>query len=432
MDATVHERGRMVCRADSIGRLILGWTRGRLRGCGERGQAVVEYGGLLVLVAAIIGALSTFGSSGVAGYISSGVQHLLCEINLGSVGGSCPNTASPGATSGSQSASLRPSGADIRQAEQKAFGSTRLVDACAGGPSASSLAAQRAPTSAACKAALAELSPHDQAVLAVVAAALQANQPSNQGNFFLLLQSYLRDPAYAVIALSPRAQQEQANGNNLLSHLQAHGGDLWDGLLGSLCGGYGICLGGDVLAQSYQQAYHSSASIARITSKVALVTGVAAALKDLALSGVRAALIRFGASGSDAQRAEQAVEELEGGAGAAGSGRGGIGPVQKGQAGVGRAIGELEAQGYTVTGTEVTIQTPVGRVRVDVVAKDQNGNLIFEVKNGPSARVSPNQQRVFAYIREHGGTPVGANAENAGLPAGQPISPTPVRVIHFR
>jgi hypothetical protein len=67
---------------------------------------VVEYGGLLVLVAAIIGALSSFGSSGVAGYISSGVQHVLCEINLGSVSGSCPNTASPGATSGSQSASL--------------------------------------------------------------------------------------------------------------------------------------------------------------------------------------------------------------------------------------------------------------------------------------------------------------------------------------
>jgi streptogramin lyase len=105
--------------------------------------------------------------------------------------------------------------------------------------------------------------------------------------------------------------------------------------------------------------------------------------------------------------------------------------VLKGQAGVQRAIGELESQGYTVSGTEVTIQTPVGRTRVDIVARDPNGNLIFEVKNGPSARVNPNQQRVFQYIRQHGGTPVGEKAKEAGLPPGQPIQPTPIRVIQY-
>lgn len=108
-----------------------------------------------------------------------------------------------------------------------------------------------------------------------------------------------------------------------------------------------------------------------------------------------------------------------------------MGPVLKGQAGVQRAIGELEAQGYTVTGQEVTIQTPVGRTRVDIVARDPNGNIIFEVKNGPGARVNPNQERVFQYIREHGGTPVGASATRARLPVGKQIPATPVRVIKY-
>ena len=58
--------------------------------------------------------------------------------------------------------------------------------------------------------------------------------------------------------------------------------------------------------------------------------------------------------------------------------------------------------------------------------------IIGALSTFDSSGLAQNQQRVFAYIREHRGTPVGANAENAGLPAGKPISPTPVRVIHFR
>ena len=88
-----------------------------------------------MLVAAIIGAVS---SIGLAGTVRAGVERAVCEITGGSYGGSCPaaGTVTPTAAPGTRSAPLNPSPADIRQAEQQAFGGTRLVDACAAGPSA--------------------------------------------------------------------------------------------------------------------------------------------------------------------------------------------------------------------------------------------------------------------------------------------------------
>lgn len=112
---------------------------------------------------------------------------------------------------------------------------------------------------------------------------------------------------------------------------------------------------------------------------------------------------------------------------------GGIGPVLKGQAGVARAIGELEAEGAEVLGRgEITISTPVGRTRIDLAQRTSEGDVRFvEVKNGPSARPNPNQQRVFEYIRRDGGTPVGRRARQAGFEPGEPIGPTPVDVRSY-
>jgi hypothetical protein len=54
-----------------------------------------------------------------------------------------------------------------------------------------------------------------------------------------------------------------------------------------------------------------------------------------------------------------------------------------------------------------------------------------EVKNGPTATPNPNQLRVFGYIRQFGGTPVGLRAAQAGFEPGEPIGPTPVRVQYY-
>lgn len=75
----------------------------------------------------------------------------------------------------------------------------------------------------------------------------------------------------------------------------------------------------------------------------------------------------------------------------------------------------------------VTIDTPVGRTRIDLVEQTASGERQFvEVKNGPYARLNPNQTRVFAYIRKFGGTPVGQRAAEAGFTPREPIGPTPV------
>jgi hypothetical protein len=159
--------------------------------------------------------------------------------------------------------------------------------------------------------------------MALLAAALQAQQPGNRGSFGLLLQSYLQHPGWAVIALSPIAQARQESGNALLQKLQSSPGDLADGLLGSLCGGYGICLGGNVETQAYQQAWHTSAQINKITTPILLATGISGAVKEAAAPALKAILARLGARESTA--VEEAAGELE-------SGSKGLPPIAGGSA----------------------------------------------------------------------------------------------------
>ena len=111
------------------------------------------------------------------------------------------------------------------------------------------------------------------------------------------------------------------------------------------------------------------------------------------------------------------------------AGRGGIGPVLKGQAGVDRVIAEIEASGGKVLGQEITVDAGGVRTRPDLFVEDAAGNRFFvEVKNGPSAGLTPNQKAAFPTIESSGGVPAGKNAAAAGLKPGTPIGPTPVVV----
>ena len=123
-----------------------------------------------------------------------------------------------------------------------------------------------------------------------------------------------------MIALSPRAQVEQARGNALLDPLQRNQGDGWDRLLGTLCGADGICLGGNKLSQSYQEGFRASAAVGKISDAVLIATGIAGALRDVALPGLRVALERLGVGAADARQAASAAGELEG-VDAAGTGK---------------------------------------------------------------------------------------------------------------
>jgi RHS repeat-associated protein len=112
--------------------------------------------------------------------------------------------------------------------------------------------------------------------------------------------------------------------------------------------------------------------------------------------------------------------------------RGGPGPVLEGQAGVARAIGELEDAGATVLGREITLEAGAVRTRPDLLVRTADGDLAFvEVKNGPSAALTRNQAAGFPVIEMGGAIPRGANAAAAGLPVGQPLPPTPVWVFYY-
>jgi RHS repeat-associated protein len=112
--------------------------------------------------------------------------------------------------------------------------------------------------------------------------------------------------------------------------------------------------------------------------------------------------------------------------------RGGAGPVLRGQAGVARAVGDIEAEGGTVLGRDPTVDAGGVRVRPDLYVENSDGSREFvEVKNGPYARVTQNQRTGYEAIEQGGAIPRGRRAEAAGLPPGQPIPPTRVRVIHY-
>jgi len=111
--------------------------------------------------------------------------------------------------------------------------------------------------------------------------------------------------------------------------------------------------------------------------------------------------------------------------------RGGAGPVLKGQAGVARAIAEIEAQGGSVLAREVTVAVGGVRTRIDLLARIGQNLTFVEVKNGLQAALSFNQRAAFPLIRTGGGVPRGANAAAGGLQVGAPLPPTPVQVFWY-
>jgi RHS repeat-associated protein len=115
----------------------------------------------------------------------------------------------------------------------------------------------------------------------------------------------------------------------------------------------------------------------------------------------------------------------------AATGRGGAGPVLQGQAGVRAIQADLEAQGWSFQGREVTVVTPVGRVRVDLVMRDQAGELHYiEVKNGMNAELARNQNRNFPYLANGDAIAVGANAEKAGFVIGERIPLGTLEIVY--
>jgi hypothetical protein len=113
--------------------------------------------------------------------------------------------------------------------------------------------------------------------------------------------------------------------------------------------------------------------------------------------------------------------------------RGGVGPVRRGQAGVDAVAADIEAAGGRVLGREITVEAGGVRTRPDLYVELPCGTRCFvEVKNGPSAGLTPNQRVAFPVIQSAGGVPVGANAAAAGLTPGVPIGPAPVWVVYRR
>jgi Flp pilus assembly pilin Flp len=298
-------------------------ARSLVRRGGENGQAAVEWAGLLVLVAAIVAAITTLHLPSVlSGAIRCEAQQITqgsgCALGVNHVSTAALGPANPSSPGG---------GIGESQAE-RILGSNRLIFACAGN-GRSEVGASLAPESAACKAQLAKLSPRAISMLELMAALFQTAHDwrpggeSKQQYFQTLLGYYMQDPGGAVIALSRAAQALQAGPILTNEKIESTPGDLWDGFLGSLCGGYGVCLGGTVLSQAYQQSFHTSAGIASITTPVLYATGVAAALKDLAATGVKAVVAKFAAR--NGEQMEQTVEELEAQAEKGGGGGGGGG-----------------------------------------------------------------------------------------------------------
>ena len=112
--------------------------------------------------------------------------------------------------------------------------------------------------------------------------------------------------------------------------------------------------------------------------------------------------------------------------------RGGVGPVQQGQAGVARAISEIEAGGGTILGREITLEVGLIRTRPDLFVRNADGSVSFvEVKNGAGAALTPNQTTGFPFIQSGGAIPRGSNAAAAGLEVGVPLPPTSVQVIRY-
>ena len=75
------------------------------------------------------------------------------------------------------------------------------------------------------------------------------------------------------------------------------------------------------------------------------------------------------------------------------------------------------------------METTAGRTRPDLLVRDADGNLRFiESKNGPYARLTPNQRAGFPLLESEGGIPRGMRALEAGLTPGEMTGPIPVQI----
>jgi hypothetical protein len=110
-----------------------------------------------------------------------------------------------------------------------------------------------------------------------------------------------------------------------------------------------------------------------------------------------------------------------------------LGRCSQGQAGVNQV---LQGLNQSNTGTEITIDTPSGRTRLDIGSYDpESGELnLIEVKNGPGARLTSNQRACFPDIQNGNFTPAGQNAAGLGLSLepGGGVSSVNVNVVNLK
>ncbi|MDI1454401.1 polymorphic toxin-type HINT domain-containing protein [Streptomyces sp. ATE26] len=109
----------------------------------------------------------------------------------------------------------------------------------------------------------------------------------------------------------------------------------------------------------------------------------------------------------------------------------------KGAAGEARAVQELQDRGYTIMGTHVKLEAKDGTISyVDVVATRNGPGLgapeYFEVKNGPSARLSPQQKTVYGQLGDSGNVILRSDQLSSwGLKSGDLLPQADVSVILY-
>ncbi|WP_236242795.1 polymorphic toxin-type HINT domain-containing protein [Streptomyces sp. CC228A] len=109
----------------------------------------------------------------------------------------------------------------------------------------------------------------------------------------------------------------------------------------------------------------------------------------------------------------------------------------KGAVGEARAIQELQGRGYTIMGTHVKLEAKDGTISyVDVVATRNGPGLgapeYFEVKNGPSARLSPPQKTVYGQLGDGGNVILRSDQLSSwGLKSGDLLPQADVNIILY-
>jgi hypothetical protein len=110
---------------------------------------------------------------------------------------------------------------------------------------------------------------------------------------------------------------------------------------------------------------------------------------------------------------------------------GNIGIRQLGNLGEAQAVDEL---GNTVAGQQIRFQTPGGNPTLDILASDASTPSGFrgvEVKVGDATLTNP-QEFGYPELQAGNASPFGTAAQEAGLPVGQPLAPTPVDVWRYQ